>query len=159
MLLTTLNTEAAAAGDQLGFLAATLGAAGEARFRLAQYHRPMWPAVKNASSLRAEWLPVFEQHGLDLGIECDGHVLKRTIPIRSERPDPSGVVYIGEGGLGARQRTPATGQWYLAPPGKAIAAYHVWRLRFEGPRLSLAAIGRDGELLDSAEMTAQGRGN
>jgi hypothetical protein len=94
-------------------------------------------------------VPVFEQYDVDLVCEFDGHVIKRTVPIRDGKMDPSGVVYIGEGGLGVAQRSPNIDRWYLQPPGKAGRGHHVQLLSFQRDRLDYQAILLDGSLFDS----------
>lgn len=152
-LLITLNTEAPAGGDQRRFLEETLTRYRETTFQIAQYHQPLWPAVKRPAAAAEHWLEPFEDLGLDLGLESDGHVLKRTVPIKDGALDPEGVVYIGEGGLGVGQRAPRADRWYLQEPGFSDSAHHVWRLRFRGPLLQADAISVDGRVLDSAQIT------
>ena len=57
--LVTLNTERAAGGVQLEFLQRTLKAHSDKRYRLVQYHRPIFPAVKNPYPGKWTWQPVF----------------------------------------------------------------------------------------------------
>ncbi len=153
----TLDTEAAAGGDQAAFIEATLKDSADARFRVVQYHRPMWPAVRKASHAKPIWVPLFERFGVDLALECDGHALKRTVPIRNGAVDPNGVVYVGEGGLGSKQRTPQLDRWWIAPPGHAESADHVWLLRFGAEAIELRAIRPDGTVADRATIRARRR--
>ena len=46
---------------------------------LTQYHNPAWPAVYVPANSKA-WVPLFEKYKVDVAIECDGHVIKRTVP-------------------------------------------------------------------------------
>jgi acid phosphatase type 7 len=153
--LVTLNTEISVAGDQSEWLDETLEALRpERRWLLAQYHRPAYPAVKDYNALdfarvRQTWSPIFEAHGLDLALESDGHSLKRTIPIRNEKPSADGVVYIGEGGLGVPQRTPDSTRWFLQAPGMSASAHHVWLLEIGADTLRARAIGIAGDTLDT----------
>ncbi|MFP6665841.1 MAG: metallophosphoesterase family protein [Pirellulales bacterium] len=145
----TLNTETSMAGDQKEWLQAELAAARpEHRWVAAQYHRPAWPAVKRPSSALQHCVPLFEQYNIDLVCEADGHNLKRTVPIRAGKQDPTGIVYIGEGGLGVGQRQPKTDRWFLQKPGMAIPAHNVQLLTFSNDRLDYKAIGMDGATLD-----------
>ena len=75
-------------------------------------------------------MPLFEQYDLDLALESDGHSVKRTLPIRAEAHDPTGVVYIGEGGLGVPQRDPQTERWFLQEPGMSGKSHHIVLLEF-----------------------------
>ncbi|MGE0143407.1 MAG: fibronectin type III domain-containing protein [Planctomycetota bacterium] len=150
--LVVLNTEVPTGGDQMKFLQDSLTAMQDRRWLLASYHQPAFPSVKLPSSALVNFVPLFDRYDLDLALESDGHTLKRTVPIRDGKPDPRGVVYIGEGGLGVRQRTPAGGRWYLRDGGFAQSAHHVWLLQFTSQRLTLSAILEDGEIADRKEL-------
>lgn len=77
----------------------------------------------------------------------------RTVPIRKGKHDPTGIVYIGEGGLGVGQRRPKKDRWYLKAPGMASAAHHVHVLSFLPDRLDLKAIGMDGSTIDEYTLS------
>ncbi|MBK8977264.1 MAG: metallophosphoesterase family protein [Planctomycetes bacterium] len=153
VLLITLNSETATDGDQRDFLAATLQAHAGVPWKLVQYHRPIFPGVKTPGRAKSHWQPLFDEFGVRLALESDGHVLKRTVPIRGDaRDDEHGVVYLGEGGLGVAQRTPEAERWYLQPPGMSRSAHHVWIVAFGPDGIAVEAIGVDGERLDTARI-------
>ncbi|MHC4201901.1 MAG: hypothetical protein ACYSU0_18080 [Planctomycetota bacterium] len=149
VLLVTLNSETNPGGEQRQFLESALKAAARMRWRVAQYHRPVYPAVKGAGSGLKHWVPLFERYNLALACEADGHCIKRTVPIRGGKADPTGVVYIGEGGLGVPQRRPKKGLWYLESPGMASRGHHVQLLSFSRSGLRIDVIGMDGKVIDS----------
>ena len=150
--LVTLNTETTIAGDQSSWLATELpDSRSTHRWLIAQYHRPAYPAVKWPSGALFHWVPLFERFHVDLVCEADGHVIKRTVPIKKGRMDESGVVYVGEGGLGVDQRTPKKMRWYLQPPGMADQGHHVQRLSFLADRLRYECVLEDGSVLDRYE--------
>lgn len=156
--LLTLNTEISVAGDQREWLEETLAELRpQNRWLLAQYHRPAYPVAKEFdrhefARVRQNWSPLFEQHHVDLVLESDGHVLKRTVPIRDGQPADDGVVYIGEGGLGVPQRTPIADLWFVQPPGFAASAHHVWLLSVDRDALQAQAIGFDLQVLDQTTL-------
>ncbi len=140
--LLTLNTNISHAGDQRVWLAGQLmGLRPDSRWLLAQYHRPAYPAVKQPGEAKAAWVPLFEAHDVDLVFESDGHAIKRTVPIRGDKLDPTGVVYIGEGGLGVPQRTPDSDRWYLQSPGMSGRGHHLTTVSFSGDQLRLVTQG------------------
>jgi len=146
----TLNTETSAAGDQKTWLAGELKTARSTYdWVLVQYHRPAWPAVKSPGSAKQHWVPLFEKHDVDLVCEADGHTIKRTPPIRDGQADPTGVTYIGEGGLGVGQRTPKIeDRWWLQPPGKAGRGHHVHLLTVGPRQLEIRVLLLEGETFD-----------
>jgi len=129
--LLTLNTNISAGGEQRDWLDSFLAALRPSvRWLMVQYHAPLFPAVKMPASAKVHWVPLFEKYDVDLSMESDGHCIKRTVPIRNERFDETGVVYIGEGGLGVPQREPRADHWYLKPPGLVAKGHHVSLLEF-----------------------------
>ncbi len=152
--LITLNTETSTAGDQRDWLARQLSdVRAPSRWLVAQYHKPAFPAVKIPSGAYTNWVPLFEQFNLDLSIESDGHVIKRTPPIRDNKIDPTGIVYIGEGGLGVGQRKPQTSRWYLQPTAdKCGAAHHLHFITFGAERLNVKVIKLGGEVFDDFDL-------
>ena len=145
----TLNTEISTAGDQAKWLNQELKKSRpKNRWLLSQYHRPAYPAVKAPGSALQSWVPAFEKYNVDLVCEADGHNIKRTLPIRGNVQDSTGVVYIGEGGLGVGQRTPKVDRWYLQPPGMSDSASHVFKLTFEPELLTGECIRLDQTVAD-----------
>jgi hypothetical protein len=151
--LITLSTETTTAGEQSRWLEQELARARPThRWLLAQYHRPAFPAVKIPSGAIL-WVPLFEKYNLDLACEADGHCIKRTAPIRANKIDPTGVVYIGEGGLGVGQRTPKADRWYLKEPhGKVGSAHHVHLLTATDQGLTIRVVLLDNSVFDEATL-------
>lgn len=157
LLLVALNTNVSTAGEQAAFLERTLRESAKTRWQLALYHRPAYPAVKSPSSGKEAWVPVFEKFNLDLACEADGHNIKRTVPIRDDKHDPTGVTYIGEGGLGVGQRTPDDDLWYLEAPGKAGKGHHYFLLDVRRDGLRVRVILMDGQVFDDHTLAPRRR--
>ena len=146
----TLNSEVSSAGDQAKWLDKELAEARpNNRWLIAQYHRPVYPAVKSAASGLKSWVPLFEKYNVDLVCEADGHNIKRTVPIRDNKPNENGVVYIGEGGLGVHQRTPKMDRWFIQSPGMADKGNHVFVLTFGNDELTGKCVLEDGSVRDT----------
>ncbi|WP_373494536.1 fibronectin type III domain-containing protein [Aquiflexum sp.] len=154
----TLNTEISVAGDQRDWLEENLSnKRKENRWLLVNYHRPAYPVVKDFENatfkrVRDTWVPYFEKYNVDLALESDGHILKRTVPIRNNKYDETGIVYIGEGGLGVPQRVADSTRWFIQPPGFAMSAHNVHKLTFSREMIQIKAFGMDGEVLDQFEV-------
>jgi esterase/lipase superfamily enzyme len=112
-----LNSEIPATGDQEEWLDADLKEHRNSRTHLiAGYHKPMRPHVsaKSEGENPMQWADNFYAHGLDLALESDSHVMKRTLPLKPDAAghegfsaapdDPNATVYIGEGCWGAPLR-------------------------------------------------------
>lgn len=147
--LVTLNTETSIAGDQAKWLETQLQAGRPAhRWLAVQYHRPAFPAVKTPSGALQFWVPLFDRYNVDLAYEADGHNIKRTVPIRDNVEDATGVVYLGEGGLGAEQRKPKPNRWFLKSPGMGSSGFHVHVLLFSDPHWESRVVADSGKVLD-----------
>jgi hypothetical protein len=152
--IVTLNTEISVTGKQMEWLNETLSdSRSKMKWVITNYHRPAYPAVKDPEKaefkrIRENWVPIFEKHNIDLAMESDGHILKRTVPIRDGKPDSGGIVYIGEGGLGVPQRVADSTRWYIQPPGFAMSAHNVHKLTFAEDSIFIQAFGMRGEILD-----------
>lgn len=146
--LFNLDSSDSASGDQRVWLERELLKEQSTRWLIANYHIPAWPAVKIAGPAKLYWVPLFEQYNVDLVCESDGHALKRTVPIRNDKQDPTGVVYVGEGGMGVKQREPDADRWYLKSPGMTMSGHHVQVLTFAPDKLTYQAILQDGTIAD-----------
>jgi acid phosphatase type 7 len=84
------------------------------KWKFVQYHIPTF-AMGNGYGLVSDqmscWVNLFEQYGVKLCMESHTHITKWTLPCKKNSsetdfvPDPSGIVYIGEGNWGAPHRT------------------------------------------------------
>lgn len=153
VLLVTLNTNVPAGGDQRAFLERTLRENASRRWKTVQYHRPLYPAVKRPARAKPHWLPVFDSMGVSLALENDGHVLRRTVRLKGDRPHREGVLYIGEGGMGVPQRKPRARRKYYSEGGYATSAHHVWVVSLGKSKGLVEAIGEHGDVLDRATLT------
>lgn len=141
--LIILNSEISTEGDQKTWLQSTLESLKNKKkhFIVAGYHRPAWPAVKLPAPSTA-WTKSFEQYQVNLVLESDGHTLKQTCPIYRNKCDRSyGIIYVGEGGLGVRQRLPwrAT-RWYF---NRKFGAYALSQHHIQSLSISSDVFGND----------------
>ena len=119
----TLNSEIPADGAQLEWLSADLERhADRVTHLVAGYHKPMRPHViaKSEGTNPMKWAATFYQYGMDLALESDSHVMKRTVPLKPDAEgdegfspapnDPQATVFIGEGCWGAPLRAADDGK-------------------------------------------------
>lgn len=146
--IVTLDTNVAGGGSQSGFLETELKKLRpKTKWLLTQYHRPLYPAIKGAPAHQKIFAPLFDKYNVDLACEADGHCIKRTIPIRGGKADPTGVTYIGEGGLGVGQRSPKKDLWYLKG-GLIGAQHHIMILSFTKEKLGIKTVLLNGKVFD-----------
>lgn len=154
--LVTLDTNSPGGGPQAEWLEAELKRLRPAvRWLLVQYHRPMYPAVKGPAKHAPIFCPLFDKYNIDIALESDGHCMKRTVPIRDGKKDPTGIVYVGEGGLGVGQRKPKGDRWYIKDGGKTGSAHHVVRLDFTPDNLRVRFVLMDASAWDDHTIKAR----
>jgi 3',5'-cyclic AMP phosphodiesterase CpdA len=155
--LVTLNTEISMSGRQRRWLENELPPLREEnRWLFVSYHRPAYPSVRNVqdgASRRDNFVPAIERSNVDLVCESHDHALKRTLPIRDNKPDhENGIIYIGDGGLGVPQRTPDPSRWWFAEPGFTKPVHHVHMIEFGKERMRVRAFGMEGDTLDDFSL-------
>lgn len=105
-------------GRQTLWLEKALAARSDTPYRFAIYHEAAYPSYYPYHGLipkkiRTHWVPLFEKYRLLAAFENHNHAFKRTFPMKAGQIDPSGIVYLGDGGWGAPPRT-TNDLWYLA---------------------------------------------
>ena len=158
--LITLNTNIVLGGPQKKWLKKELDKAKkESTWIIPNYHRPAFPAVKRPGRALKHWVPMFEDYQVDLVFESDGHTLKRTAPVyRGKVNHDKGIIYVGEGGLGVKQREPKMhNEWYFQAPGYAVSKHHIMRLKVLPKRMQLDIHLDDGSRFDSIKFAKRNR--
>jgi hypothetical protein len=139
---------------QAAWLERRLAARAGVAHRVAVYHVPGWPSVRDlddpawtSPQVRQLWAPLFERYGIDVAYEHHDHAYKRTHRIRGGRADPAGVLYIGDGGWGVPPRAvhDAGTTWYLA---RAEPVNHFIVTTIDGDRMSHRAVDVLGRAFD-----------
>ncbi len=132
---------------QATWLDDTLSAPGPA-LRVVVFHQPAYSCASHGSTpaVISTWVPILESHHVALVLNGHDHYYER---FRSAND----VTYVVTGGGGAAlyARDPAcTG----TPPSQATATrHHFLGVEVRGSTLTLTAIARTGETLDTATIT------
>jgi acid phosphatase type 7 len=117
------------------------------------YHVTAYPSVRDfdaarSVAIRENWLPLFEEHNVKIAFENHDHAYKRTYPIKGNKIDENGIVFIGDGNWGTRSREHRNVEetWYLK---KAMSERHFILLTIQGRHHHLIMVNEDGEVIDS----------
>lgn len=150
-------------GAQTQWLEKTLAARKDRPNLLCSYHVPAWPSVRSYYTStcvqeRKYWVPLFERYGVDACYEHHDHAYKRTFPIKDNKPNVNGVIYLGDGGCsepkGRMPKPPGgaftAGRWYLAKTGR-VNNFHL--LTIDGPNRLHQAINMQGQIFDELLVT------
>ena len=163
----TLNTEVTPAGTQGTWLENDLtNNSANHIWAVAQYHRstrPHEPGKSEQNDQYDAWSLPFYQHGVQLVMESDSHVVKRTWPIipstgagsdegfvRADN-DPNRAVYVGEGCWGAPLRTASDTKSWTRAAGSFNQFKWLWvdKTRIELRTLKVDEVNTVGQVSDN----------
>jgi acid phosphatase type 7 len=144
------------AGEQTDWLDRTLRERTERPHLIVVNHVPAYPSFRAAdiehaagtgAGNRTHWVPLFEQHNVDVVLEHHDHTFKRTQPLKDGHVDlREGIVYLGDGSWG-KLRSPSAPEHrsYLA---SASQEYHLSLHRLEGEQRFHLAMSETGRIMD-----------
>lgn len=122
--------------------------------KAAVYHVPLYPSFRSFSNsesvmAREKWIPIFDQYRLRLGLENHDHAYKRTKPMKNNKVDPEGTVYIGDGAWGVAPRISRLDRFYLE--NKAEKNF-VFEISVGGNSNKIRAVDTEGNIFDSFDV-------
>lgn len=133
------------------FLGSDLGASDGAAWKMVMHHQPMYSsAAAHGSNLdiRAAWLPLIDQHKVDLVLAGHDHDYERSKPLRGDAVQAqasSGTTYLVAGGAGALLYDSGTSSW----TAYSKSSYSYATVRLAGKALDLKAFDDLGTTLDT----------
>lgn len=142
-------------GAQAKWLAQEMERTKDVKNRFALYHVPCYPSYPgafsgpNSAGGRKHWVPLFDQYRLKAAFENHFHTFKRTKPLRNNKVDPQGTVYLGDGCWGRPPRkVKAQKDWY----DEVLASRrHVWLVDVGADSVRYRAIDPHGKVFDTYE--------
>lgn len=146
-------------GEQTEWLQATLEERSGQQHVFPVYHVPAFPSAREDSaineSIRSNWLPHFENHGVRVAFENHDHAYKRTVPIKGGKPNiDMGIIFVGDGCWGVRPRRPhdVNETWYLkvAKPER-----HAIIVTLHNDLSEYLVVNDRGQTIDSFEVKAR----
>lgn len=152
-------------GAQADWLDRTLAERVDRPHVIVANHVPAYPSFRAAETTdknagtgdgnRKHWVPLFEKHNVDLVLEHHDHTFKRTHPLRDGRPDPNGILYLGDGSWGRlRAAKKPESRPYLASVNDS---YHLTLHRIEGAVSYHLALEETGRILDISTTRKKAR--
>ncbi len=143
------------AGQQTDWLKTTLEERRLIPHKLAIYHVPAYPSVRNfrnstSLAIRSHWVPLFEQWGVQTAFENHDHAYKRTHTLLKGCIHPQGVLYMGDGCWGVEKpRTSKAKRPYLA---KFASSRHFIAATLTPFHQQFKCINEQGEILDECTL-------
>ena len=125
------------------------------------YHVPAYPSQRSYDGqptvqVRENWVPLFEKHGIEVAFEHHDHTYKRTHPIRGGKVSADGIVYIGDGAWGVKEREGASKDaWYIK---RFSSKRHAIIVTLDKDGRSFLMVDEDGKVIDEyPEKAGAGR--
>ena len=149
--------------DQMAWLEKEL-AASKARWKFCFHHHPCYSSDSDdygdsfngkkttfgTEKLR-QLASLYERHRVDMVMNGHIHAYERTFPIKEDRVDDSGVVYLTSGGFGGGLENFTPTPSYFKAANRVD--YHMVLFTIHGNSLQLRAFDKDGQLFDSWTKT------
>lgn len=122
-------------------------------YQIPIYHQGAYPSFypydeSTSTKIRTHWCPLFDQYNISCAFEHHNHALKRTYPLRNQKIDPSGVIYLGDGSWGVPPRN-IEPRWYIEKEAKVNSVY---LLTITPQSMQIKAIGLKGQTFDQLEI-------
>lgn len=141
------------AGHQVEWLKKELALRESIPNKMAAYHIGAYPSVypylgSTPKEIRSEWSPIFEKYHLNVAFEHHNHAYKRTFPLKAEKIDPEGVIYMGDGSWGVSPRKPKK-LWYLEVAKQTNA---VCVVTLDADKSCIEALTIRGTIIDSVTL-------
>lgn len=141
------------AGQQTNWLRNVLSERQHVTHRIAIYHVPAYPSIRDhqnkySSDIRSNWVPLFEQWGVQAAFEHHDHAYKRTHPLLKGRIHPAGVVYLGDGGWGVDKPRKYKGRRLCPYLAKFASARHFITVTLTPFQQQYKSINDQGQILD-----------
>ena len=122
-----------------------------ATWKFVVYHHPAYSSApsRNNPSIRKHWLPLFDEHHVDMALQGHDHAYLRTYPMKEGKRVGStkeGTVYIvSVSGVKMYEQDPRD---YTEFGMTNTATYQVLDIQISGDRLVYRAYDTDGNLKD-----------
>lgn len=143
-------------GIQTEWLSDILAVKKKVPYLFAAYHMAAYPSYYPCDGeipvkIRRNWVPLFDEGGLQVAFEHHNHMYKRTYRLKGGEIDDTGVLYLGDGAWGVKPRRSKTcpDRWYLA---ESSSLNHFFLVRVRPDLCEIDAIGIDGELIDEPQI-------
>jgi acid phosphatase type 7 len=146
-------------GEQTVWLKNTLSLRQETLYKMAIYHIAAFPSVYSfegatPTKIRKEWVPFFEQYGVQLAFENHNHAYKRTYPLKGEKIDPEGVIYLGDGAWGVSPRKPVSPSkyWYMAQTAQKNC---FWLINLHREKCYAQSVDIEGKIIEKLAVRSK----
>lgn len=148
--------------EQTKWLKSALKVRQNITHKFAVYHVPAYPSIrkfnnKYSAAIRHNWVPLFENYGIQLAFEHHDHAYKRTFPLLKNRPHIEGVVYLGDGAWSVDEPRCLKSSKRLSYISKFVPSRHFIVVTLTKDQQSILAISDEGKVLDEFSQATSKR--
>jgi acid phosphatase type 7 len=148
-------------GPQTDWLRATLAQRRSVPFVVPFYHVPAYPSVRSFNTptsitIRANWVPAFDEAGIRFAFENHDHAYKVTHPLRAGKIDPAGTRYLGDGAWAVNTRV-VLERDKAKFVDRSFSRNHVFEVTLHPGRADFRAVDPNGEIFDTFTINATPR--
>ncbi|MDF9409008.1 DUF1533 domain-containing protein [Pelotomaculum isophthalicicum JI] len=126
------------------------------QWKFVVFHKPAYYASDDGKTatydaIRATWVPIFEQNGVDMAFVGHQHVYMRTKPMRDNQvqADGQGITYV-MGVSGPKYYAAGEDYDYVAKEVANVSNYQV--VSIDGGELTLTSVQADGQVIDTYQI-------
>ncbi|MCK9525995.1 MAG: metallophosphoesterase family protein [Limnochordia bacterium] len=120
----------------------------DSAWTIAMGHIPIYSSGLNHGSspyLIQHWAGIFDEYGVSLYLAGHNHCYERSLPIKADKLDPEGVIYMTHGPVGDKLYSVGN-EWWSATTLEGFSMYSIYS--FEGSRIRGTAKTLDGTVVD-----------
>lgn len=122
----------------------------KATWKFVYFHFPPYNYEEDYSHIRKEWCTVFDEYGVDMVMGGHVHYYMRTKPMKAEKPDPKGTIYLISVGIPADHPHMTAEDYAVVRDPKGWVYQHV---EIDGNKLHYRCFDKDGNLKDELNLT------
>lgn len=161
LIVLDTNHDVPVPGEQTDWLEEVLEERNDRPHLFPVYHVPAFPSHRPydnrvAVLIREHWVPLFENNGVRVAFENHDHRYKRTPPIKNEKIDDTGIVYLGDGAWGVDVHSVGdnSNEWFIE---KFSRERHAIIVTLQGSHQHYLVVNEDGIVIDEYPRTTVNR--
>lgn len=117
----------------------------KATWKFVYFHFPPYNYEEDYSHIRKEWCTVFDEYGVDMVMGGHVHYYMRTKPMKAEKPDPKGTIYLISVGIPSEHPNMKAEDYAVVRDPKGYVYQHV---SIDGNKLRFRCFDKEGMLKD-----------
>lgn len=127
------------------------------KWKVVAFHRGPYGSIYDTAIVREQWVPVFDEFKVDLGINGHDHIYLRTFPMKDGQPaaDSQGTTYMVAGSTGPKFYSLTAREWQKVTDAENTQMYAA--VDIQGDELTVVTKTVGGRLVDqfTLKKTAQ----